>query len=73
MGNLGVTNSGQPTLVTFTADRHVGILRQIDSKLNDVQFVNRLFKGADPSEPKRACGAIAFAFVYKCEAVRKSG
>ena len=51
--NLGVTLSSHPTAVTQAAIRHVDIVRQIDPKLDDPQFVRTLYGDSPvPAKPK---------------------
>ena len=49
----GITTSGHPMAVTFAAQRHVQIMREIDPKLDDLDYVRSLYpSGAIPAKPK---------------------
>jgi hypothetical protein len=41
--NLGITRSSQPVAVTRVAQRHIGIIREINPKLDDPAYVKRLY------------------------------
>jgi hypothetical protein len=53
LGGLGITTSSQPLSVVLTAQRHVRLIRDIDSKLDDPAFVKTLYpNGPVPRRPK---------------------
>ena len=44
-GGLGITTAGTPTMITMTANRQADWIREIDPKLDDVEYVKTLFAG----------------------------
>lgn len=51
--NLGIARSSQPVAVTRAAQRHVGIIRKINPKLDDPAYVKTLYgEAAVPTKPK---------------------
>jgi hypothetical protein len=51
--NLGITLSSQPVAVVRTAQRHVKIIRENDPKLDDPEFVKKLYGNSGaPAKPK---------------------
>jgi len=52
-GNLGVTTSSHPIAVVMAAQDHVPVLREIDPKLDDPNYVRSVYsEGSVPSKPK---------------------
>ncbi len=52
-GGLGITMSSHPVAVVRAAQHHVRIMREIDPKLDDSQYVRGLYPaGAVPAKPK---------------------
>ena len=51
-GGFGITTSSHPVAVTFAAQDHVKIMREIDPKLDDPQYVASLYpEGSVPAKP----------------------
>ena len=44
-GNMGITTAGTPLVVTRKAIEHIGIIKEIDPKLDDAAYVQTLFEG----------------------------
>lgn len=44
-GGLGITTAGTPTMISVKAMRHAGLIRDIDPKLDDFEYVETLFAG----------------------------
>ena len=44
-GGLGITTAGTPTVITRKAIRQAAFIRDIDPKLDDVEYVTTLFVG----------------------------
>jgi hypothetical protein len=53
LGGMGITTAGTPTVSTIAAIRHVQIIRSVDPKLDDRDFVRKFYGASDiPSRPK---------------------
>ena len=50
-GGLGITTAGTPTVITMNAMRQMGLIREIDPKLDDSRYVETLF--AEHLVPKK--------------------
>ena len=44
-GGVGITTAGTPTMISVKAMRHAGLIRDIDPKLDDFEYVKTLFAG----------------------------
>jgi len=44
-GNMGITTAGTPLVVTKKAIEHIAIIKKIDPKLDDAEYVQTLFDG----------------------------
>jgi hypothetical protein len=51
-GSLGITLSSHPVAVVRTAQRHVRIMREIDPKLDDRDYVRSLYQAQVPAKPR---------------------